>query len=1392
MTTTQITGHGTAQTLARHHPNRWRISRAGLINVWYYYDTTFDCSGGRLVLRGTNGSGKSRVLEMLLPFLLDADRRKMDATGSGKVRLQDLMKAGSAESGSREGYLWLELERDLPEDESPDGGKAHLTLGAFVRFSRSTGDAKVWYFTTPLRVGYDLQLMSPARDVLSRDQLTALVGADRITDSPEAHRDRVRTAVYGLTGESGRERFTGLLQLTHTLRSPDVGNRIEEGRLPQILSDALPPLSDAALNAAGEQLDGLSETRAGQQRLEQSHEHVNAFLGTYRRYAAGVLSSVATAGQSAAATAATAVQDADERQRDHEELVAQHGQAKAKCAELATRESEFEGTIAGIKDSKAYANARELDDREKKIAALARSADSALSAADAARLTETSQASDADVRAEEAAGSAREAAHALDAARRQLRAAGGPVTIAETAEVRIVSTAAVSEPLRTRRERDPEQVARPAAAALDVSPADIPAAQSQIALVMHAVKSRQVHAGTRLDHARALDKLERTADDADRRGEETLALAEAAEQEADAADAALDDAVSALAQQWEAWTSAPATTVALGDIDPTEGPVREFLGDLNAARSDSAILERLDRAANSTAAFARELHATKLAELKTAERVDRQLRGDLEREQGELRASVDPAPPAPAWLGQAPAGAVLLWQAVDFADGVPDQDRAGIESALLASGLLLGAVTGDGTLRAMDGQLLLHGDGPVAISPLSQVLTVDPAVGNPAAVAAILDRVGYGADSHSTWVAADGGWGNGPLTGLHVTGAARHIGAAARSAARTARLEEIAGELTALDATDTARATARDELRADLDRLEEAVARAPRSQPVATAAALAIDAARRADRSRAAAREAGERAQQVRDEWTAALTGHRDACAAFSLPFDADALTQVERDSGEAARLCEVAASALQRLASRVAQHASAVERFASQTLYRKSVEERAETEWRNWHTQAAELAAVRAAVGADAARVRRELIEAEGTLSSTREELRTTRNLESDLSGKAGRAEAVAATARAGATQAHRQLEAAAAALQQRLDLPGVAAAALTGPLEPLALSEVTGTAVRSAAAAVLAALRPGQPADENALIRAQQILEREISGTFDVLAEVRDGVRLIELSDSSGRRTIAAAAAELARQRDEGKAALSERERSVFTDFVLGGVADELRRRLDQAETLVAAMNTSLSSIRTSHGIGVRLRWNAAESAGPSVARIRELVTTASALRTTEATAELTDLLKSRVEESFGADASAGYAEHLRSALDYRSWHIVEVLILGPAPGQQRRLTRGAKLSQGETRFVSYVTLFAAVDAYLSGLPDSGRALRLLLLDDAFAKVDDPTIGELMGLLVRLDIDFAMTGHALWGMYPQVPALDCYEVRRRQDGPAVTTHMHWDGRNRHLRAAQ
>jgi hypothetical protein len=282
---------------------------------------------------------------------------------------------------------------------------------------------------------------------------------------------------------------------------------------------------------------------------------------------------------------------------------------------------------------------------------------------------------------------------------------------------------------------------------------------------------------------------------------------------------------------------------------------------------------------------------------------------------------------------------------------------------------------------------------------------------------------------------------------------------------------------------------------------------------------------------------------------------------------------------------------------------------------------------------------------------------------------------------------------------------------------------------------------------------------------------------------------VLVVEVAGAGDERTLAGAARTLAARVQSGRSALTDREREVFTRFVLGGVAEELRRRVNQAGQLIGAMNTSLKGIWTSNGIGVRLGWGLRDEHA-ALGRILELVATSDAVRSEAQNAELTELLRHRVEEFHSADPSSGYAAHLAAALDYRQWHEVNVTILGPEEGQQRRLSRRAKLSQGETRFVSYVTLFAAADGYLTSLGDDGRALRLILLDDAFAKVDESTVAELMGLLVALDLDFVMTGHALWGCFPQVPRLDVYEVRRSNGSSAVTTHVHWDGHSRHLRS--
>ena len=52
---------------------RWKPLRAGLVDMFYYDAEEFWFHDGRLLLRGNNGTGKSKVLALTLPFLLDGE-----------------------------------------------------------------------------------------------------------------------------------------------------------------------------------------------------------------------------------------------------------------------------------------------------------------------------------------------------------------------------------------------------------------------------------------------------------------------------------------------------------------------------------------------------------------------------------------------------------------------------------------------------------------------------------------------------------------------------------------------------------------------------------------------------------------------------------------------------------------------------------------------------------------------------------------------------------------------------------------------------------------------------------------------------------------------------------------------------------------------------------------------------------------------------------------------------------------------------------------------------------------------------------------------------------------------------------------------------------------------
>ena len=182
-------------------------------------------------------------------------------------------------------------------------------------------------------------------------------------------------------------------------------------------------------------------------------------------------------------------------------------------------------------------------------------------------------------------------------------------------------------------------------------------------------------------------------------------------------------------------------------------------------------------------------------------------RAALEAEQSDLHADLDPPPPLAPWRDADQPGAPL-WRLCDFAPGLSDRERAGLERALEASGLLDARVDEGGALRF--GQLVIEGVQHATSTSLKQdaappsTRTLGDVLSAPAALLPALRAVTVlDADARGPLaVALDGTFALGPLRGKGADAPARFIGADARQAARERRIAAIDGELARLATED--------------------------------------------------------------------------------------------------------------------------------------------------------------------------------------------------------------------------------------------------------------------------------------------------------------------------------------------------------------------------------------------------------------------------------------------------------------------------------------------------------------------------------------------------------------------------------------------------------------
>ncbi|HVH23504.1 MAG TPA: TIGR02680 family protein [Pseudonocardia sp.] len=1341
--------------------SRFRPSRAGVINLWDYRDEEFVFADGRLVLRGPNGSGKTKALEVLFPFVLDGriePRRLNPFASEDRTMKSNLLFRGQQSSY---GYVWMEF--------AAAAGEA-VTVGIGLQARKHADKVKRWYFVVDGRVGVDFSLLTPDERPLTRGQLIAEIGADAVRDNPGEHRAAVDARLFAL----GRERFEQLLTLVLTLRRPQLAKNLDPVKLSDTLSDGLRPLDDHLLAEAARSFDDMEAVARTLEGLARADEAATGFLTAYTTYLrshARVAADAVTARRSAVTGRAGELAAASARLLSAQ---TERSEAGRRLHEADLSVHALRAQLDQLKRSDAYQAHEQLADLQRLVAELRESCASAQRR-----------------RAERTAARERAETHLVRAGVRvaELQAEAGRVAAELAADAAGAGIgwdvdAAASAGFAER------VAARIAARHDDVQ--TVRAALGQLG---------------RAEHAR------RSAAAAAERAEAAVGAAVDVEQRAAREVAA---SRSAARQRLADWADRHAATVAeLGVSDLLEA----LAGTIDSAGEADATDPRTAFHRATTEAV--QLRRDELARLRQQRAAVADEIAELERQQREIAAERDdsPAPFAARTADRAGRAGAPLWQLVRFAEQLDEADAAGLEAALEAANLLDAWIHPDDADTAA---AVAAGDAdgyltplPVGARPAGRTLgsvlaaedtdLVDPArVREVLASIALLDPADQPAPGGPPSVSAGGRFGQGVQVGAFRKPLAGYIGATARARRRAARLAELdrslADAAARLDATDRLVSRAR----SVLDAVEAAAAELPRLGAI-------VEALRRHDRAAGmlrATRESADAARSALDQAVAEV-GARDRQlrrAAAERALDPEVIDDV---AGALVRF-ERGAQRLTGVRRESAVAATAVEQETERVEQAQLDEERSVGDAERAEVRAAEeterLDVLQRTAGAAAAEVLALVARTEagiGSADQARSEAAEAREQAAEAAARADAQVDAAATALRTA-RAEEQAEARRLAPFAEADVlrllrcppqlrwparhedwpdpePAAAGTADSLPAAVIALHE-----------AVLAATSELSPTEASAkqsatrLARALDELSAELSAAgHDYRPEwvSVDGIIIVRVADESGPAPAGAFGERIAAARRDQEQLLTESERRVLEDALLTQLARQIHERTVDARDLIGRMNTEMKRRRMSSGITVGVRWELADGLPDEHRGVVRLMERDAAGLGPDELARMRVQFAGNIKAARAAKPDRAYRELLGEVLDYRRWRSFS-FFLHPPGGGEERLTRArhGQLSGGEQSVSLHLPLFAAAHAMLNSADP--HCPRLLALDEAFAGVDDKGRTELFGLATEFDFDLIMTGYDLWATYATVPGAAHYDLSHSPAEHTVSALlMVWDG---------
>jgi hypothetical protein len=1357
---------------------RFKPTRAGVINVWDYVDEEWAFADGRLALRGHNGSGKTKALEVLFPFVLDgvADSRRLDPfSGENRTMKSNLLYRGQE---SEYGYAWMEFA--LP------GQTITLIIG--IRAHRNTDGVRMSFYVTGKRLGVDFGLLSADSRPLTERQLRTVLEPDAWRRTATEYRDLVDSRLFGL----GRERYTQLLDLLLALRRPLLAKDLDPGKVSDTLTAGLSPVDEDLVQQAARDFENLAAVQklfddltAANAAVGEFREHYAAYLRAHVKFALDRVqqradTAAAHAAQLTAAAAALRQAAAAER--------------AAEAARDARRDEgeQLQGRLTGLKNSEEYKAQGRIEDKRREVAQRAQEVTAQRRRldrdhrqikdleAEAAKLIRRA----AQARAE----AGRLAAELADAAQRSGIADDGFGPVDTGDDLMLTARARVAA-----RRDDVGEIRRLLEAIRDA-------------------QAKRAHAETALGRKESAEERQQSASEA---AAATLTQARAA-------------AVDNLAAWTTRWTAAPAVLpyhiVASADAEVLADAL-EHVGEPGATSLTEVFDRRVEQRQADT--------ITIRANLETSLRDVRRRLTTLRAERDAIAAERDDAPPASDLRPASREGRLgaPLWQLVRFAESVDDATAAAVEGALYGAGLLTAwlhpapALTRQALADAeADGYVL---PAPPAVGrTLADVLLPEDQADVPAdVIAAVLRSVALTDDVTATSstapaVSAKAQFSYGVHAGARPKAAPEYIGATNRANRRRARLAEH-DELIVATVADERR------VEAELDRAATLLAdfrRARRELPDTRPVARAAEAVGTHAALLARAREEVTIARRDLDTATAELDGKtrqlRQAAAERRMPTDGEQVDAIARAAAEfegAATQLHAERARLGQAEEDLAERAATIERGKLEYAEAEAALDEAD---RLQQALEEEFRTLEETLQADVQYVLEQLRETERAIKAAQQAYagldrqartehdnataadRDVRNGRQSLAEAVGQLHeqaaqfadyarpdlrpliGVATAVRWPATASWPAAERASDDLVALLTSDGTAhdpAAAVRGAL-PASVTEILG--------AFTAATRGGRQVTEGTLKNTADRMSVALKDFTEALAACDEDYRVdwepgavvtVHVIDDEGRKPVAQFATRIAERAADQGVLLEDRERKVLEDELLASLAQQIHDRVLAARDLTRDMNADTRSKPMSSGIAVGIRWGQSDKitdAQRAASRLLERDSPGP-----ERLAELRGLLRDMIREYRAGHPRATYREALANVLDYRSWHAFELLLISPGE-PEARLTRAkhSVMSGGEKSAAIHLPLFAAANALYSSAKN--QCPRMIALDEAFVGIDERYKPDLFGLAVKFDLDLFMTGHDLWVTTATVPMIAHYDMYHDKATRTVSALlMLWDG---------